>query len=216
MSRFPFGHRAVTRPESHNQSGWFQYVCGHCGSSVSGAVLGSVENGSAVMRWLQCTVCTLGTVYVPGQGMYPGPVFGPEIEGLPADVLAAYGEARRCLSVNATTAAEGICRKILMYIAVDKGATAGKTFKSYIEFLESEGFVTPPMRAWVTLIKDNGNEAQHELKAPERKRAEGTLLFTAQLLRTVYEMAHIADAYAAPPPPASSGTPVISTGAASK
>lgn len=59
---------------------------------------------------------------------------------------------------------------------------------SYIDYLASEGYVTPPMREWVELIKNHGNESTHKLKSPERVRAEGTLLFTAQLLRSVYEM----------------------------
>jgi hypothetical protein len=85
-----------------------------------------------------------------------------------------------------------MCRKILMHVAVDKGADEGKTFASYIDHLAAEGYVTPPMREWVKLIKDNGNEANHRLASPERRRAEGTLLFTAQLLRSVYEMGHLA------------------------
>jgi len=94
--------------------------------------------------------------------------------------------------VNAFTATEAVCRKILMHIAVDKGAKEGQTFASYIDHLEKAGYVTPPMHEWVKLIKDHGNEAQHQLRSPERQRAESTLLFTAQLLRSVYEMGHIA------------------------
>jgi hypothetical protein len=125
-------------------------------------------------------------------------MFGPDIEGLPDDVSQAYDEARRCLAVNAFTAAEGVCRKILMHVAVDKHAEEGKTFASYIDHLAREGFVTPPMRDWVTLIKNHGNEAQHLLQAPSEKRAQGTLLFTAQLLRSVYEMGHLARQFTSP------------------
>ena len=58
--------------------------------------------------------------------------------------------------------------------------------------------MTPPMKEWVKLIKDHGNEAQHLIAAPDRKRAEGTLIFTAQLLRTVYEMGHLAGQFTTP------------------
>jgi hypothetical protein len=105
------------------------------------------------------------------------------------------------MSVNAHTAAEALCRKILMHIAVDKGAKEGTTFSSYIDHLMKEGYVTPPMKEWVTLIKKHGNEASHRLDPPERARAEGTVYFTAQLLRTVYEMAHLATRFAMPTPP---------------
>ena len=134
--------------------------------------------------------------------IWPGARFGPVVEGLPDDVKEAYQEARDCLSVSATTAAELICRKILMHIAVDKGADEGKAFAFYIDFLEQQGFVTPPMRGWVILIKNHGNEATHRLPKPERKRAEGTLVFTAQLLRTVYEMGHLASQFNPPAAPA--------------
>lgn len=86
-----------------------------------------------------------------------------------------------------------------MHVAVDKGAKAGETFAFYIDYLEKQGYVTPPMRGWVKLIKDHGNDSTHKLPKPERKRAEGTLIFTAQLLRTVYEMEHLAGQFAPPP-----------------
>jgi len=85
-----------------------------------------------------------------------------------------------------------------MHIAVDKGADEGKPFAFYLDFLEEKGYVTHTMRDWVTLIKDHGNEAQHRIHTPDRKRAEGSLLFPAQLLRTVYEMGHIAARFQSP------------------
>jgi hypothetical protein len=55
------------------------------------------------------------------------------------------------------------------------------------------------MRPWVKLIKDHGNAATHKLETRNRERAEGTLQFTAQLLRSIYEMQHLADKFAKPP-----------------
>jgi len=207
-----FGHKQVTKPDGSTPDSWHAYLCAHCGSEASGVVIGYARdtNNPAVNHvvWLQCPTCHYGSVENLGRGVSPGIAFGPKIEGLPPDVDAAYEEARRCLSVNANTAAEGICRKILMHLAVDKGATEGKSFASYIDYLEEKGYVTPPMRDWVKLIKDHGNEAQHRLKAPDRKRAEGTLLFTAQLLRSVYEMGHIAKQFS-PEPPKSQGSAAV-------
>jgi hypothetical protein len=101
------------------------------------------------------------------------------------------------MSVSALTATEILCRKILMHVAVDKGAEQGATFASYIDHLIDEGYVTPPMKEWVNLIKKHGNDSNHRLEAPDRGRAEGTIYFTAQLLRTVYEMAHLATRFGA-------------------
>lgn len=195
-----FGHRSLQKPDGSTKEGWQAYTCGHCGADVSGAVIayGSDPRGFRGY-WLQCSKCGDGSFLDRGGRLFPGSKFGPVVEGLPDDVKEGYQEARDCLSVNATTAAELICRKILMHVAVDKGAKAGETFAFYIDYLEKQGYVTPPMRGWVKLIKDHGNDSTHKLPKPERKRAEGTLIFTAQLLRTVYEMEHLAGQFAPPP-----------------
>jgi Domain of unknown function (DUF4145) len=124
---------------------------------------------------------------------------GPTLEGLPADVAAAYEESRRAFGVNAFTSTELVCRKILMHVAVDKGAKTGKPFVDYLDHLAAAGYVTPPMRPWVDLIRTHGNESTHELPSPTRERAEGTLMFTAELLRLSYEMAFLAEKYAPVP-----------------
>lgn len=196
------GHKAVNKPDGSTPDSWFPYTCGHCGRNASGYVLAYARwEGSNVIkaRWLQCPTCREGSVETSDGSIIPGSSYGPTLEGLPGEVEAAYAEARRCLSVNADTAAELVCRKVLMHIAVDKGADEGKTFASYIDYHEQHGYVTPPMKPWVKLIKDNGNETTHRIKSPDRKRAEGTLQFTAQLLRTVYEMGHIASQFSPPP-----------------
>lgn len=202
-----FGHRNSNRPDGSTPDAWFPYTCGHCGREVSGAVLALVGDDSGspkvAVRWLQCSACYSGSVWLASGAVYPGAAFGPRIQGLPPDVEAAYEEARRCFSVNAYTAAEGLCRKILMHVAVDKGSSEGDTFATYISHLEQQGYVTPPMKPWVALIREHGNKAQHELKPPDKQRAEGTLLFTAQLLRSVYEMGYMAGQFV----PSPSGKP---------
>lgn len=202
MPAAAFGHRAISKPDGSTADAWFGYTCGHCGTQVSGAVIAIVgrAQGGAI-RWLQCSKCHDASVQSDSGAFHPGVAFGPPIEGLPAEVAEAYEEARRCMSVNAFTAAEALCRKILMHVAVDKGAKEGDTFVSYIDHLAKQGYVTPPMKEWVNLIKKHGNEANHRLEPPERQRAEGTVYFTAQLLRTVYEMAHLAGRFGAPPKP---------------
>jgi len=112
-----------------------------------------------------------------------------DLEGLPPEVEATYDEARRSFSVNAFTGCALLCRKLLMHVAVNAaGAEEGGTFASYVEALQSAGFITPPMIGWVDRIRENANESTHELPAPSRQRAEMTLSFTMQLLRIVYEM----------------------------
>lgn len=196
------GHKAVTRHDGSNEEGWHTYVCGYCGTKVSGAVIASYSwkdmtwgrHESHHMKWMLCTNCALASVWVD-EFQFPGEIFGPAIEGLPEDVEGSYDEARRCMSVGAFVAAELLCRKILMHVAVEKGSKEGLSFVAYLSHLEGAGYVTPPMKGWVDLIRKHGNEATHELQAPDRKRAESTVMFTAELLRLVYEMGYMAARY---------------------
>ena len=130
---------------------------------------------------------------------FPSLPFGPEIEGLPGLVLATYQKARPCMTANAFTACELVCRNILMHAAVEKGAGKGQTFESYVSFLQGTGYVTPPMKEWVDMIRRHGNRAAHELDRPDKARAESTIMFTAELLRLIYEMESEAKRYARPP-----------------
>ena len=194
------GTTYIYHPKTDKTEAWQSYVCGHCGSHGSGYVVAHEvdDNNEVVQRWLQCVTCGQGCVMDGGGAQHPAPRFGPQLSGLPKETGAAYDEARDCMSVNALTAAELLCRKILMHVAVDKGAEEGKTFASYIDHLAGQGYITPPMQKWVGLIREHGNQATHALEAPQRRRAEATLMFTAELLRIVYEMEHLADHYAQP------------------
>jgi len=195
----------ISRPESKHPDAWYSYTCAYCNTKVTGAVVAhAAELGSMTLatRWLVCTGCGGPSVATSSGQVYPAVPFGPVLEGLPTEVNAAYSEARQCFSVSAFTACELICRKILMHIAVDKGAKEGDTFEHYIAHLESLGYVTPPMKGWVKLIKDHGNKSTHRLAAPDTARAQSTLMFTAELLRLTYEMEYTAQQYAPSPAPA--------------
>jgi hypothetical protein len=108
------------------------------------------------------------------------------------------------MSVNAYTACELLCRKILMHVAVDKGGKEGESFATYLTYLQNAGYITPSMKGWVDLIRQHGNKATHEIDPPDSKRAEGTLMFTGELLRVIYEMEHLASQYTSCVGPASS------------
>lgn len=53
---------------------------------------------------------------------------GHDLSGLPDDVHDLYDEARLCTSTGAYTSAVLTCRKILMHVAVEKGASEGENF----------------------------------------------------------------------------------------
>ena len=189
------GHKLISKPDGSTRDSWYTYTCGHCNSKVAGAVVATVHLKDQPILWLLCTNCANGSVRADNGNIFPGVPFGPKIEGLPDVVLDAYEEARRCLSINAFTSCELICRKILMHVAVDKGASEGDTFANYLSYLETKGFVTPPMKTWVDLIRQHGNKAAHLIEPPEITRAESTLMFTAELLRLTYEMEYLSKKY---------------------
>lgn len=189
------GHRQVTHPDGTTAAAWYSYVCGHCGQHTSGAIVAEIDLGLGVVKWLECTNCARGSVLNPDRIVYPSSKFGPDLDGLPSEVASAYLEARTCFSVAAYTSCELICRKILMHTAVEKGASEGKSFSEYLTYLESKGYITPPMKGWVDLIRQHGNKAAHLIENPDISRAESTLMFTAELLRLVYEMEHLSTKY---------------------
>ena len=85
-----------------------------------------------------------------------------------------------------------------MHIAVDKGAKEGESFQAYLTFLEERGYITPPIKSWADIIRQNGNESTHRILVPDKTRAENTFMFTMQLLRIIYEMEYRATKYITP------------------
>ena len=195
------GHKSLHRHTGDQDYDWFGYTCGHCGHKTSGAVLASYSHYSAPsVRLLLCVECERGSVWhLSNQLVIPGTRPGPSLLGLPTEVAAAYDEAQKSMSVGAFVATELVCRKILMHVAVDKGAKEGQNFVEYLTYLEKQGYVTPPMKAWVDLIRSHGNKAAHKLEPPDPIRAESTLLLTAELLRLIYEMDHYSQKYSPKP-----------------
>lgn len=183
-------HVVVGAPEVFNISvasneAWRVYTCGTCGTPVNGAVIASARDYPVV--WVRCVKCDAGAV-INGSEQSPPAKRGENVDGLPADVDAVYSEARRCLGVAAYSAVDLLCRKLLMHVAIDKGAKGGLTFAQYLEHLAAKGYITPPLVPWVDHIRKRGNLATHELPTPSEPEAEDTLAFTSQMLRLVYEM----------------------------
>ena len=169
------------------QSYTIDHKCGHCGKEVAGVVVAKNDDMSA--RWLACPSCKRGSVSNNGT-IVPTPLLGEGINGLPETIQNAYVEARKSISSQSYTACVLVCRKILMNVAVEKGASEGETFAKYIDHMIATGHITVTMKEWVDKIRDNGNDATHEIPPPDSKIACTTLEFTALLLKNVYETAY--------------------------
>jgi hypothetical protein len=166
------------------------YTCGFCGKVV-GPDRGFREepmpdNGYFNHLIYICSFCSQPTYFGYGS-QKPGAPFGNDVASVPPDVQVLYQEARRCMTVNAFTGAVLLCRKILMNVAVSKGAPEGEQFIKYVEYLDTKGYVPPDGKQWVDHIRKKGNEATHEIKQMWQHDGVNLITFTEMLLRFVYE-----------------------------
>jgi hypothetical protein len=170
------------------------YVCGYCNHTVGPdkgwqTTQTHVFNGRAVPdgHVYVCSFCGKPTYFDTMDKQYPGAPFGNDVDSLPKDVAALYDEARDCMPVNSFTAAVLTCRKLLMHLAVEKGAPEGKNFLEYVQYLADNGYVPPNGKGWVDHIRRKGNEANHEIKIMLEADAKDLIAFSEMLLKFMYE-----------------------------
>lgn len=190
-----FMHHHSTSSDTSVSQAWYNFLCGHCETKVTGLVVAAYPEVNGPVRWLFCPNCRNGSIITNAGMTLPHSSFGPTVQGLPNDIQNAYDEARACFSIKAYTSCELMCRKILMHVGVEKGYPEGKPFVEYIDHIQGQGYITPVMKDWVDLIRKHGNTSTHKLQPTDALRAESTLMFTAELLKLIYEMEHIGKKY---------------------
>lgn len=166
-----------------------RYQCAHCDRLVA-SEKGWFKSGPPSVICI-CPNCLCPTFFEsPGSAdarVVPAPKLGEAVGSLPAAVHRAYEEARSCTSSGAYTAAVMLCRKLLMHVAVEKGAKPGESFLAYLTYLETKNYVPPDGKGWVDRIRTLGNEANHELPQMTQADARDALEFVGHLLKSVYE-----------------------------
>lgn len=169
------------------------YQCSHCGkelASEKGYVAERHEphRGQPYNEYICiCHFCKKPTYLDKDGKQYPGVAFGDAVDGINDEsVNSLYEEARDCASVNAYTATAMACRKILMNIAVAKGAKENLKFVQYVQYLADNNFVPPDGKDWVEHIKNKGNDANHKIEIVSKEDAEELLYFTEMLLTFIY------------------------------
>ena len=185
-----------------NEDSWKQlqalqnrrFVCGFCGDRVSSDrgygvhinqdASGGQRNSGGVYI---CPNCEGPDFFPPYGEQLPSPPLGRSVTEVPQDLNKLYEEARSCTTQGSYTAAVLACRKILMHIAVDKGANDDLSFAKYVDHLAANGYVPPDGKNWVDHIRKKGNEANHEIVLMKREDADDLLTFTEMLLRFIYE-----------------------------
>lgn len=167
-----------------------RFACGHCGSDVASTsgMLGKNNSNGVKVFLYYCHNCGRMTFFDGIGNQHPGKKFGSDIEGInDKSVQELYDEARECYSANAYTASVMCCRKLLMNIAVAKGDKEGKKFVQYVEYLDQNHYTPPNSEEWVKHIKDQGNEANHEIDMKKKEDAEELITFLEMLLKFDYE-----------------------------
>jgi hypothetical protein len=167
------------------------YVCGYCGNplaSEKGWVCRVQQAGQIIGYIYICHHCTKPTFFGAGGSQTPGVTFGNPVKDIPESMVAQlYEEARCTTGAGAYTAAVLCCRKLLMHIAVSKGAQPGDTFVNYVQFLADKNFVPPDAHDWVDHIRKKSNEANHEIVIMSKDDAEELLSFLEMLLKVIFE-----------------------------
>ena len=105
-----------------------------------------------------------------------------------AIVESLYEEARGCIGIGAHTASVLCCRKLLMHIAVSVGAPPDAKFYVYVDYLADNDYIPPGAKGWVDNIRENGNEANHEIVLVSREEAEEFVAFSGMLMKRIYEL----------------------------
>lgn len=167
------------------------YVCGYCGSPLASqrGWRSRLPAGQVTGFIYVCHQCQCPTFFDDrNKSQVPGVTFGHPVKDIPEKEIAdLYDEARKTTGAGAYTAAVLCCRKLLMHVAVSKGAPAGKPFVEYVQFLADKNYVPPDAKGWVDHIRTKGNEANHEIVLMAKEDAEELLSFIEMLLKVIYE-----------------------------
>src|SRR5207302_8324761 len=118
-------------PEQSNVS-VSQFVCGYCGKDVASEKgwTGRLFASDAILATIFiCPNCTKPTFFSNFGDHMPAASMGALVGDISeTSVEQLYSEARRATAASCYTAAVLCCRKLLMHIAVAKGAPVGGNF----------------------------------------------------------------------------------------
>jgi hypothetical protein len=169
------------------------YSCGYCNKPLAsakgwfGKLMPSIRGLDNPYVYI-CHHCKSPTFFDSVGNQTPGIIFGnPVLEINDQSVESLYDEARKTTGTGCYTAAILCCRKLLMHIAVSKGAKEGDSFINYVKFLADNNYIPPDAKDWVDHIRRKGNEANHEISIMSKEDAEELLIFIEMLMKLIYE-----------------------------
>lgn len=171
-------------------------VCPYCNVKVraeSNTQIINTEDGVIKYTIHKCPECFMPIIIGLDGNIIPQSQLLPfeDIRFLPPDVEELYNECRQCFLNECYFAVVMVSRSILMHVAVDKGADAGKSFAHYIDYLETNGYFGSQNKQWVDKVRVIGNKYTHEMDMATKEDAGKSIIFLKQLLSTVYEMPNL-------------------------
>ena len=165
-----------------------RFHCGYCNTMIASKRGWNCFDSSRGIRGeiRICPHCNYPTFF-EGSHQIPGVSSGESIDHVPESVNKLYEEARLSTAAGAFTAAVLALRKLLMNIAVDRGASKNLSFQNYVDYLAEKHYVPPNGKEWVDIIRNKGNDATHEIIIMTQSDAEQLISFAGMLLKFIYE-----------------------------
>lgn len=172
-----------------------RYRCGFCGAIVAADKgFKGLHDDKLIRRCLKiklviCPSCGMATfIGTDDRYQFPSAPYGENVAHLPEEIKSLYEQARSCMKEEAYTLVGLACRKILMNIAVEKGAAENLKFIEYVEYLANKNYIPPDSQGWVDIIRTKGNDANHEIRLLEEEEAKQLIDLTQMLLKIIFEM----------------------------
>lgn len=173
------------------------YRCGYCGSKTD-TTLGMWHLGSSDIRDIRvCTNCKMATNLLTLSGdiikQDPRPREGTSFDSTGKNdgvlgIVGLYDEARTALAQCAPSCAVLMFRKLLMHVAVERGATENQKFVVYCKYLKENNVVGEPQHAMLDRIMDAGNAENHQIRSASSEEASDLLELVTMLIQSIYFM----------------------------
>jgi len=171
--------------------------CPYCNVTVRSASdirIFDIDTGAIKYHIFKCPECYMPIIIGVDGEIIPPSRFLPfsDIQHLPIKIEKMYYECRKSFSIECFYSSVMVARTMLMHIAADLGATSGLPFIQYIDYLETEGYISQHNRTWVDKIRRLGNHYIHELDEATEEDAKLAIVFINHLLCNVYELPKMA------------------------
>jgi hypothetical protein len=119
--------------------------------------------------------------------MHPESIGEWNVAHLPPLVKQIWDEAIQVFRVGANASAVVACGRTLEQAAVERNITNG-TLQKRIEKMRTDGLVTTEFKGAMDYVRLIRNVGAHAGKEVSRESAEGTMRFTQQTLRLLFEV----------------------------